>query len=117
GALRWGPWGGRGVGGIFTEGIGDVVFAAAPLSVAEARRMVGGLRTRPLLDAFRGEPPVDRDALARVLVGLGTLGIERADVQSVDLNPLIVRDGHPVAVDALVELGDAAGSSAAIPTP
>src|SRR5262249_21619341 len=63
------------------------------------------------------EPPVERDTLARVLVGLGTLGIERPDVQSVDLNPLIVRDGHPVAVDALVELGDAAAPSAAPRTP
>ena len=114
---QFGPCVVLGLGGIFTEAIGDVVFAAAPLSVAEARRMVGGLRTRSLLDAFRGEPPVERDALARVLVGLGTLGIERPDVQSVDLNPLIVRDGHPVAVDALVELGDAAGPSAAPRTP
>ena len=100
-----------GLGGIFTEAIGDVVFAAAPLTLAEARRMVGGLRTRALLEAFRGEPAVDRDALARVLVGLGTLATERPDVQSVDLNPLVVRGGTPIAVDALVVL-DAAPAPA-----
>jgi len=100
-----------GLGGIFTEAIGDVVFAAAPLTLAEARRMVGGLRTRALLEAFRGEPAVNRDALARILVGLGTLATERPDVQSVDLNPLIVRGGTPIAVDALVVL-DAAPAPA-----
>src|SRR5262249_42730029 len=77
-----------GRGGICTEAIGDVAFAAAPLTLAEARRMVGGLRTRTLLEEFRGEPAVDRDALARILVGLGTLATERPEVHSVDLNPL-----------------------------
>src|SRR5262245_39797452 len=108
---QFGPCVVLGLGGIFTEAIGDVVFAAAPLTLAEARRMVGGLRTRTLLEAFRGEPAVDRDALARILVGLGTLATERPEVHSVDLNPLIVRDGQPIAVDALVVL-DAAPSPA-----
>src|SRR5262249_14611682 len=101
---QFGPCVLAGRGGIFTEALGDVVFAAAPLSLVEAQRMIDGLRTQPLLGPFRGEPAVDRGALARLLVGLGRLGVERADVRSVDLNPLIVRDGVPVAVDALVEL-------------
>ncbi|MCW5893143.1 MAG: acetate--CoA ligase family protein [bacterium] len=105
---QFGPCVVLGLGGIFTEALGDVVFAAAPLAPAEARRMIDGLRTRRLLGAFRGEPAVDRDALAAILVGLGRLGVERPEVESVDVNPLIVRDGTPVAVDALVVLGDAA---------
>ena len=35
---------------------------------------------------------------------------ERADVASVDLNPLILRDGAPVAVDALVEISEDAAA-------
>src|SRR5262249_27669574 len=108
---QFGPCVLLGLGGIFTEALGDVVFAAAPLSLVEAQRMIDGLRTQPLLGPFRGEPGVDRGALARLLVGLGRLGVERADVRSVDLNPLIVRDGKPIAVDALVEL-DAASPPA-----
>src|SRR6185503_5590313 len=70
-----------------------------------ALRAIEGLRSTRLLGAFRGEPPVDRAALASVLVALGRLAVERPDVASVDVNPLIVRDGRPVAVDALVETG------------
>src|SRR2546425_8833443 len=33
------------------------------------------------------------------------LVVERADMRSVDVNPLIVRDGKPIAVDALAILG------------
>jgi acetyltransferase len=94
-----------GVGGIFAEAMGDVVFAAAPVTHREALRCLDGLRSQRLLGALRGEPPVDRDALAAILVALGRLAAERPDVASVDVNPLIVRDGRPVAVDALVELG------------
>jgi acetyltransferase len=98
-----------GLGGILTEALGDVSFAAAPLSLREARRLPLALRASHLVtEPFRGEPAVDRDALAAVLLGLSRLAIERPDVHSVDLNPLIVRDGVPLAVDALVELRDPA---------
>jgi len=95
-----------GLGGILTEALGDVVFAAAPLEPADALAMIGRLRASHLLTKpFRGEAAVDAEALALVLVGLGRLAVERPDVVSVDLNPLIVRsDGKPIAVDALVEI-------------
>jgi len=62
------------------------------------------LRSQALLGAVRGEPAVDRDALAGVLLGLGALAAARPDVVSVDVNPLIIDGSRPVAVDALVEV-------------
>ena len=71
--------------------------------------MIEGLRTRHLLvRPFRGEPPVDVERLVDVLVGLARLGLERPDVVSVDVNPLLLRGADPIAVDALVELGEPA---------
>jgi acetyltransferase len=104
---QFGPCVLLGLGGILTEALGDVAFAAAPLSPAEARALVGRLRaSRLVTGAFRGEPAGDVGALADVLVALGRVGAERPDVASVDLNPILLRarDGRPVAVDALVEL-------------
>jgi acetyltransferase len=95
-----------GLGGILAEALRDVVFASVPLSPAEARALPDRLAARHLLDAFRGEPAVDREALAKILLGLARLAQDRPDVASVDLNPLIVRGGTPVAVDALVVLGE-----------
>src|SRR5712671_4935722 len=85
---QFGPCVMLGVGGIFAEVVGDVVFAAAPLTTDDAMRAIGDLRSARILGAFRGEPPVDREALAAILVGLGRLAVERPDVASVDLNPL-----------------------------
>ncbi len=95
-----------GVGGVLAEAVADVVFRPVPLSPVDAADMIAGLATQKLLGEFRGEAAVDRSLLAEVLLGLSALAVARPEVASVDVNPLIVRaDGSPVAVDALVELG------------
>jgi len=94
-----------GVGGILAEAVGDAVFCPVPLSRVDAEDLIDALATQALLGPFRGEPAVDRERLADVLVGLSALAAARPDVAAVDVNPLIVADGVPLAVDALVELG------------
>jgi acyl-CoA synthetase (NDP forming) len=102
-----------GLGGIFTEAIGDVVFRIAPLNESDARDMIGELASRTLLGAFRGEAAADTGRLVRVLTGLSRLGLERPDIEEVDINPMIVGpDGGVTAVDALVVLGSGEGKTA-----
>lgn len=106
---QFGPTVMLGVGGVLAEAVADVVFRPAPLDRVTAEEMIDDLATQRLLGEFRGEAAVDRDPLVDLLVGLGRLAHERPDVMSVDVNPLIVTaDGVPVAVDALVEVADAA---------
>jgi succinyl-CoA synthetase beta subunit len=93
-----------GVGGVLAEAVADVVFRLVPIERADAFEMIDDLGTQRLLGPFRGEPPVDRDRLADVLLGLSAMAEARPDIAAVDLNPLIVADGVPIAVDALVEL-------------
>ena len=96
-----------GIGGIFAEAIADVVFRPAPVDRVTAHEMIADLATQKLLGEFRGEAAIDREKLVDVLVGLGKLAGERSDIASIDVNPLIVRaDGVPIAVDALVEIGE-----------
>lgn len=103
---QFGPCVMLGLGGIFTEALRDVAFRVAPLTAEDAEEMAASLRTASVLGAFRGDPPVDRRVLTATLLGLGRLGIERPDVLSVDVNPLVVAGAEPVAVDAVVELGE-----------
>ncbi|MFM2046324.1 MAG: hypothetical protein RL383_401, partial [Actinomycetota bacterium] len=103
---QFGPTVMVGVGGVLAEAVGDVVFRPAPVTREGAMGMLAQLRTQKLLGGFRGEEPVDRGAVADVLVALSRVATERPEIVSVDLNPLIVRpDGTVVAVDALVETG------------
>lgn len=97
-----------GVGGVLAEAIADVVFRPVPLSVHDAHEMVSELRSQKLLGEFRGEPAVSVDALVRVLMALSRVSVDRSDIASIDLNPLLVTGtGEVVAVDALVEIEDA----------
>lgn len=93
-----------GVGGVLAEAIADVVFRLVPITRLDAREMIAELATQKLLGPFRGEPAVDRERLADVLCGLSDAATAHPEIASADLNPLIVSDGLPVAVDALVEV-------------
>lgn len=93
-----------GVGGILAEAVADVAFRLVPITRVDATEMIDDLATHKLLGDFRGEPAVDREALAGVLLGLSAAAEADPAILSADLNPLIVVDGAPVAVDALVEV-------------
>ena len=93
-----------GVGGILAEAVADVSFRLVPITRVDAEEMIDDLALQALLGPFRGEPAVDRAAVADVLLGLSDAAAQRADIASADLNPLLVVDGRPVAVDALVEV-------------
>lgn len=107
---QFGPTVMLGVGGIMAEVIKDVTFRPAPLTESIARDMVFSLKMRDLFDAFRGESAVNVDAVVATLMALSAVAKDRPDVVSVDINPLIVTsNGEPLAVDALVELGERPG--------
>jgi succinyl-CoA synthetase beta subunit len=93
-----------GVGGVLAEAVADVAFRLVPVSRLDAEELIDDLATQSLLGEFRGEPAVDREALVDVLVGLSAAAESDPSIVSADLNPLIVVDGRPVAVDALVEV-------------
>jgi acyl-CoA synthetase (NDP forming) len=96
-----------GLGGIFTEAIGDVVFCLAPIDDNEARKMIDELHSQQLLGAFRGEKAADVKALIKTIVGLSKIGTEIPEIREIDINPLLVTaDGKVTAVDALIVLGE-----------
>jgi len=104
-----------GLGGVLTEALGAVAFALVPLTAADAEAMIDALDAPALLGPVRGEPALDRPATVDVLLGLSRLAVEDPAVRSVDVNPLMVVDGRPVAVDALVEVADGDPDPADVP--
>jgi acetyl-CoA synthetase (ADP-forming) len=114
---QFGPTVLLGIGGVLAEAVADVAIRLVPITQVDAHEMLEQLDSQALLDEFRGEPAIDRDAVVRLLLALSdaagaTLDDTGERIVSVDLNPLIISDGRPVAVDALVEV-DAAAEVAA----
>ena len=101
---QFGPCVMFGLGGIFTEILEDVAFRVAPLSDYDAGDIMNDIKGKKILDAFRGKPEVDRKILADILKAVGQIGLDNEQVKEIDINPLKLIDGKPVAVDALVVL-------------
>jgi acetate---CoA ligase (ADP-forming) subunit beta len=101
---QFGPCVMFGLGGILTEIIGDVTFRPAPLSETDAGEMLREINGKKILGAIRGMPAVDTASLIQCLMAVGRIGLEREEIQAIDINPLIVQGSRPVAVDALVVL-------------
>jgi acetate---CoA ligase (ADP-forming) len=94
-----------GLGGVFTEALGDTTFRLAPLCTTEAQEMVFDIRARKLLGNFRGQPAVDASALTDILQGIGAIALLHPEISEMDLNPIITAGARPVIADALFVLG------------
>jgi acetate---CoA ligase (ADP-forming) subunit beta len=101
---QFGPCVMVGVGGVLAEALADVAFRLVPVERVDAEEMLEDLDAQALFGPVRGEPPVDRAAVVDVVLALSGLAAAEPDVVSVDVNPLVVVDGRPVAVDGLVEV-------------
>ncbi|MGF1502830.1 MAG: acetate--CoA ligase family protein [Paracoccaceae bacterium] len=99
----FGPVVAFGLGGIFTEVLGDVALRKAPVGLVTARGMIAELKGAALLTGARGRPAVDLEALARAISALSVFAAAHADrIESVEINPLRARPDGCIALDALI---------------
>lgn len=91
-----------GLGGVWTEALRDTALRLCPITEADARRMLTSLRGAGLLDGWRGGPPVDVDAVVKLLMTVGGPGglWERLELGEFELNPVIAGASGVTAVDA-----------------
>jgi acetyl coenzyme A synthetase (ADP forming)-like protein len=93
-----------GLGGVLVEVLKDVTFRLAPASTADALSMLDGIQAAEVLRGVRGADPVDRDALASVVVAVSNLVADFPEIQEVDLNPVFATKDGATAVDALISV-------------
>jgi len=77
-------------GGILVELMGDLEMHPAPLSRAQAERLISKSRISHLLAGYRGSGPLDRGALADTIERLSWLGADNPAIKEIDLNPVVV---------------------------
>jgi len=93
-----------GLGGIFVEVLKDVTFRVAPITEEEACEMITEVKAYPLLKGYRNTPPVDIDAIVKVLLSTSKLVMEHQEIKELDLNPVMVYEKGAKVVDARIIL-------------
>ncbi len=103
--LQFGPALMFGLGGIFVEILKDVTFRIAPISELEAREMITEVKAYPILRGYRGQPPVDIDAIVEILLNTSRLVMDHQEIKELDLNPIMIYEKGAKTVDAKIVLG------------
>jgi acetyltransferase len=99
---QFGPAAMLGLGGIWTEIYRDVVFRLVPLNQQDIFEMVSDLKGKDLFRGYRGSKPVNMKSLADWLIRLAWLAMTFEKIDQIDVNPLLIVDGEPVALDATI---------------
>ena len=101
-----------GAGGVTAEVLADSQARPLPLGANDLDNMLDSLAVANVFGEFRGQRAMDRATLAKTVQAVARLAEARPDIASIDLNPVIVTTrGEPIAVDALVELGESGATS------
>ncbi len=106
--LHFGPLMMFGLGGIYVEVLKDTSFRVLPLTDIDAREMITGIRSYPILAGVRGEEETDIEGLVEYLQRLAQLVTDHPGIDEFEINPLIT--GGSVtdfrAVDCRIRLFD-----------
>lgn len=93
-----------GLGGIMVEVMKDVSFRIVPVSERDAAQMIDEIKGKAILDGVRGQPPLDKAAIAKAILAVSEFVEHNPDIQELDLNPMMVYAEGAIAVDARIAL-------------
>ena len=100
----FGPLVALGPGGTLAELIGAASFRLAPLTDADADELVQTEKVARLLGGFRGAPEADKSSVTSLLLRIGALVNDVAEIAELDLNPVIAGPAGCVVVDARIRV-------------
>ena len=98
-----------GKGGHAVEEIGDTAMALPPLNTLLARSLIERTRIYRRLRGYRDRAPVDMDALVLAIMRVSQLATDFAEIEELDINPLLADSEGVLALDARIRIAPAEG--------
>ena len=96
-----------GMGGVLTEVFKDISMGLPPLNRMLAGHLIGKTKIASALRGFRNIQPIDMGLLEELLIRVGRLMTDFPEIETLDINPLMVKNGVLTAVDARVFIAPA----------
>ena len=97
-----------GLGGVLVEVLKDITFRLAPASKQDALSMLDGIQAHEMLKGVRGSDPVNRDAVADIIVNVSRLITDFPEITEMDLNPVFATKANAIAADVRIVVDFAA---------
>jgi acyl-CoA synthetase (NDP forming) len=91
-----------GLGGIMVEIFQDVSIRLLPFSRDDALDMIREIKGYELISGYRGQPPVDEEALADCLLSVAQMAEKHPEIVEIDLNPVMAYPDGILVVDARI---------------
>src|SRR5499427_4077510 len=91
-----------GMGGVLVEVLKDITFRLAPATRQDALSMLDGIQAAEMLKGVRGGEAVNRDALAKLIVGVSELVSDFPEISEMDLNPVFATAQGAIAADVRI---------------
>ena len=91
-----------GLGGVLVEVLKDITFRMAPATRQDALSMLDGIQAHEMLKGVRGSDPVDRDAIADIIVNVSRLVTDFPEIAEMDLNPVFATKSNATAADVRI---------------
>jgi acetyl coenzyme A synthetase (ADP forming)-like protein len=91
-----------GLGGVLVEVLKDITFRLAPATQADALSMLDGIQAAEMLKGVRGGEAVNREALAKLIVGVSELVSDFPEISEMDLNPVFATKAGATAADVRI---------------
>jgi len=99
---QFGPMIMVGLGGIYIEALHDISFGIAPISGQEAEQMIDELQASELFEGVRGEEH-SLETVKEAIMKLGELSLNHEEIQSIDVNPLILKEDKAYVADLEID--------------
>ena len=91
-----------GLGGVLVEVLKDITFRLAPATKEDALSMLDGIQAHEMLKGVRGSDPVNRDAIADIIVNVSKLITDFPEIAEMDLNPVFATKANAIAADVRI---------------
>lgn len=91
-----------GLGGIFVELFKDVSFRLCPINESEAKEMTKEIKASKILYGYRGSKQLDIAGIVDILVKTSKLAASEGNIESLDINPVMISEDGAIAVDARI---------------
>ncbi len=93
-----------GAGGTMVEVLRDKAVTLPSLNEVLANRLIDRTRVSRLLQDFRGNPAVDRDAVISLVLRVSDLVSELPEILELDINPLVAGPDGVLCMDARIRV-------------